>query len=63
LARHRDPEQQIRDGMAQAREIAARFPRLRARLDSPAAEYAAAPEGTFEFGRQAILDGLQAQLT
>jgi AcrR family transcriptional regulator len=58
-----DPEQQIRDGIAQAREIAARFPRLRARLDSSAAEYAAAPEHTFEFGLQAILDGLEAQLT
>jgi AcrR family transcriptional regulator len=58
-----DPKQQIRDGLAHAREIAAQFPRLRARLDSPAAEYAAAPEHTFEFGLRAILDGLEAQLT
>jgi AcrR family transcriptional regulator len=58
-----DPERHIRDGMAQAREIAARFPRLRARLDTAAAEYAAAPEHTFEFGLRAILDGLEARLS
>src|SRR5215510_1566715 len=56
-------EQLMRDHMAKAREIAAQFPRLRARLGTAAAEYAGAPEGSFEFGLQAILDGLQAQLT
>jgi AcrR family transcriptional regulator len=53
----------IRDSMARAREIAMQFPRLRARLDDPAAaSYAAAPDDTFEFGLQAVLDGLEAQL-
>lgn len=48
--------------MAKARETATHFPRLRARLDTPAAEYGAAPEDTFDFGLGAILDGLEAQL-
>jgi hypothetical protein len=48
--------------MTQAREVAARFPRLRARLDTPSAEYAAAPAEAFEFGLRAILDGLVARL-
>jgi AcrR family transcriptional regulator len=52
----------MRDGMAKAREIATQFPRLRARLGIAAADYAAAPENSFEFGLQAILDGLQARL-
>ncbi len=49
--------------MAKASEIAAQFPRLRARLQTAASGYAAAPDNTFEFGLQAILDGLQAQRT
>ena len=53
----------IRASMAKASEIAAQFPRLRARLGTPAADYAAAPGNSFEFGLQAILDGLEAQLT
>jgi AcrR family transcriptional regulator len=57
-----DAEKLMRDSMAKAREIAMRFPRLRARLDTAAAEYAAAPDNSFEFGLQAILDGLEAQL-
>ena len=54
--------QLMRDSMAEAREIAAQFPRLRARLETPAAAYAAAPDDTFAFGLQALLDGLDAQL-
>ena len=54
----------IRDHMAEAGEIARQFPQLRARLETAdAVDYGAAPEGSFEFGLQAILDGLQAQLT
>ena len=53
----------IRASMAKASEIAAQFPRLRARLGTPAAGYAAAPDNSFEFGLQAILDGLEARLT
>jgi AcrR family transcriptional regulator len=56
-------EELIRDSMAKAREIAMQFPRLRAGLDTPAAEYGAAPERSFEFGLQAILDGLEARLS
>jgi hypothetical protein len=53
----------IRDTMAKARDIAAQFPRLRARLETTATGYAAAPEHNFEFGLQAIFDGLETQLT
>jgi hypothetical protein len=42
--------------------FAAQFPRLRARLDTAVADYAAAPDNSFEFGLQAILDGIEAQL-
>ena len=55
-------EELIHDHMAKAKEIAAQFPRLRARLDSATDDYAAAPEGSFEFGLRAILDGLEAEL-
>jgi AcrR family transcriptional regulator len=52
----------LRDFMAKAKELAAQFPRLRARLETRAAtEYGAAPENTFEFGLRAILDGLDAR--
>jgi AcrR family transcriptional regulator len=47
---------------AQVVEVAAQFPRLRARLELPSAEYGAAPGGSFEFGLQAVLDGLEARL-
>jgi AcrR family transcriptional regulator len=63
LGRERgDAEQLIRESMARAAEIAAQFPRLRSRLHTAAANYAAAPENSFEFGLQVILDGLQDQL-
>jgi hypothetical protein len=48
--------------MANARQIATPFPQLRARLKTAAADYGAAPENSFGFGLQAILDGLEAQL-
>ncbi|WP_344860448.1 TetR/AcrR family transcriptional regulator [Planomonospora alba] len=54
----------VEDTMAKAREVALEFPRLRARIETPmAADYAAAPERTFEYGLQALLDGLEARLT
>jgi AcrR family transcriptional regulator len=63
LSRDRgDAEKLIRDHVAKATEIAAQFPQLRARLGNADAGYGAAPEGSFEFGLRAILDGLQAQL-
>ncbi|NED97616.1 TetR family transcriptional regulator [Phytoactinopolyspora alkaliphila] len=57
-------EQRLHDAMAEAHEIAMHYPRLRVRLDGPAAAgYAASPDKTFEFGLQALLDGLERQLT
>jgi AcrR family transcriptional regulator len=58
-----DGSDQLSARMAEAREIAARYPRLRTRLGTAAAGYGAVPGGSFEFGLQAILDGLQDQLT
>jgi hypothetical protein len=56
-------EERMRETLAGAREIAQDFPRLRLRVDtSAAAAYGAAPEESFEFGLQAILDGLEAEL-
>jgi AcrR family transcriptional regulator len=55
-------EELMRDSMAKAREIATQFPRLRTRLETAATDYGAAPDNTVEFGLQAILDGLEAQL-
>ena len=47
--------------MTQASEIARQFPRLRAHLETAAvADYGTAPEGSVEFGLEAILDGLEA---
>lgn len=53
--------ERMREMMAEARDIAMQFPRLRSGLDSPAAEYGASPEGSFQFGLAAILDGLEAR--
>lgn len=53
----------MHESLARATEIAMQFPRLRTRLNTAAAsDYAAAPDNSFEFGLQAIFDGLQAQL-
>lgn len=57
-------QEQMRGVMAQAGEVAMQFPRLRTRLEGAAAtDYGAAPEDSFQFGLQTILDGLQGQLT
>lgn len=56
-------EELIRDHTVKAHEIARQFPRLRARLGAAAAQGYGAAEGSFEFGLQAILDGLEAHLT
>ncbi|MFF4491122.1 TetR/AcrR family transcriptional regulator [Streptomyces sp. NPDC001544] len=59
-----DAEQQMADAMARATETAMQFPRLRERLGTTAAtEYAAAPDDTFAFGLQSLLDGFEARLT
>lgn len=57
-----DVEALLRANRAEVAEVAAEFPRLRARLQSPSAEYGAAPEGGFAFGLAAILDGLAKRL-
>lgn len=59
---HGDPEQAMRDRLERAQQVARSFPRLRARLETPSADYAAGPEDSFEFGLTAILDGLVALL-
>jgi AcrR family transcriptional regulator len=63
LSRGGNAEELIRGSIAKASQIAAQFPRLRTRLGTASADYGAAPEGSFEFGLQAILDGLGARLT
>ncbi|GAA2637459.1 hypothetical protein GCM10010411_91310 [Actinomadura fulvescens] len=50
----------IADTMAQAIEVAKQFPRLRTRIET--ADYAAAPDRSFEFGLEAIFDGLESRL-
>lgn len=57
-----DGDESMRESMARAREIASQFPRLRARLEDPSADYGAAAEGSFEFGLRAVFDGLEARL-
>jgi AcrR family transcriptional regulator len=55
-------EELLRASMAKAVEIAAQYPRLRARLETASAEYAGAAAETFEFGLAALLDGIEAGL-
>jgi len=62
LRRDGNAEALMREHQAKAIEIAAKFPRLRTRLNAPTAEYGAAPEGSFEFGLHALFDGLEARL-
>lgn len=57
-----DAARSLDEAMAGAVEIARGFPRLRERVDLPAADYAATPEDSFEFGLKAILDGFEAEL-
>ncbi|MGC0312417.1 TetR/AcrR family transcriptional regulator [Kitasatospora acidiphila] len=59
-----DAEQRMAEAVAHSTEIARDLPRLRERIDTAAAtDYAAAPDGAFEFGLQVILDGLAARLS
>jgi AcrR family transcriptional regulator len=58
----RNAKQQMRARLMKAKEIAKEFPRLRTRLETTAASHGAAPEKSFEFGLQAVLDGLEAHL-
>jgi AcrR family transcriptional regulator len=59
----RDPEELIRETMEQQREVAMQFPRLRERAQLvDDSDYFSAPEKSFEFGLEAIFDGLERQL-
>jgi AcrR family transcriptional regulator len=58
----RDAAQVASENLARAKEIAAQFPRLRARLETPAAHTSWTPDGSFEIGVDAILDGLERRL-
>jgi AcrR family transcriptional regulator len=62
LGRDGDVQALLRANRAEVVQVAAQFPRLRARLKLPSAGYGAAPEGSFAFGLQALLDGLEARL-
>ncbi|MFG2330024.1 TetR/AcrR family transcriptional regulator C-terminal domain-containing protein [Streptomyces sp. NPDC048604] len=55
-----DAEEAFAATMKAAAETASRFPRLAARIGST--EYAEGPEESFEFGLNAVLDGLEARL-
>jgi AcrR family transcriptional regulator len=53
----------IRDTMEQQIKIAMQFPRLRTRVEAADdADYYSAPDKSFEFGLEAIFDGLERQL-
>lgn len=61
----RDPDEVFRETIEQQTKIAMDFPRLRARLESvnvDDADVYAAPDKSFEFGLDAIFDGLERQL-
>lgn len=58
-----DPDAQLSETLAAATEVALRFPRLRARIETAAGtDYNEAPGSSFEFGLTALLDGLRRRL-
>ncbi|MFI9066232.1 TetR/AcrR family transcriptional regulator [Streptomyces sp. NPDC053429] len=57
-----DPEEVFGETMAKAAESVMGYPRLRARLGTPSASHNAAPHDTFDFGLQALLDGLEDRI-
>jgi len=57
-----DAVRSFTDAQEKSLAIARTFPRLRERVDSPAASYAGTPEESFEFGLTALLDGFEARL-
>lgn len=58
-----DAEERIREAVAQQTRIAMQFPRLRARIELiDSSDYYAVPEKSFEFGLEAVLNGLERQL-
>ncbi|MEU6171938.1 TetR/AcrR family transcriptional regulator [Streptantibioticus parmotrematis] len=62
-SRNEDPDVLLADAMARSAEVAKDFPRLSRRLGTPAARgYTAAPDRSFSFGLQAVLDGFAFRL-
>ncbi|UFS93941.1 TetR/AcrR family transcriptional regulator C-terminal domain-containing protein [Nocardia huaxiensis] len=58
-----DPEARLAQAMSEATEIAMQYPRLRTRIERAAGtDYNAAPESSFQFGLDTLLDGLQDRL-
>jgi AcrR family transcriptional regulator len=58
-----DADELIRKTIERASDIAMQFPRLRTRVEAAAAaDYASAPDKSFEFGLRAIFDGFEDQL-
>jgi len=53
-----DTGELVRAYRAEVAAVANGFPRLRARIESPAAEYGATLDGSFALGLQTLLDGL-----
>jgi Tetracyclin repressor-like, C-terminal domain len=53
---------ELEGSIRQAREIAARYPRLASCIDSPVASYGESAHASFAFGLAAILDGWKARL-
>ncbi|WP_219518057.1 TetR/AcrR family transcriptional regulator [Nonomuraea ceibae] len=52
----------FQETLDKAAEIAKQFPRLRSRVEAPTpTDYATAPVQTFEFGLEALLNGLESQ--
>lgn len=59
----KDVQRQLDETIERTKELARDYPYLLARLETTAAtEYAAAPDNTFEFGLDSILDGFAARL-
>ncbi|MBV2365772.1 TetR/AcrR family transcriptional regulator [Streptomonospora nanhaiensis] len=58
-----DPRRALEDATAEAAAVARTFPRLRRRVDSPAARYNAGPDQAFAYGLDALLDGIEAGLS
>ncbi|HEY7143284.1 MAG TPA: TetR/AcrR family transcriptional regulator C-terminal domain-containing protein [Streptosporangiaceae bacterium] len=58
-----DAAQLVRENLQRAKQIAGQYPRLRSRLETSQAETSEPPEGSFEIGLDAILDGLERRLS
>ncbi|MFI1996109.1 TetR/AcrR family transcriptional regulator [Actinoplanes sp. NPDC020271] len=57
------PPEALSEAMTAARSVGEEFPHVRSRLTTTAGkEYAAAPDDTFRFGLESILDGFAARL-